>query len=267
MMKDIDKYYDISVDKSKPHTYGVVFGKNKVERIYNFGNHLVNQYNEESAIKKITEYYLNNGRWLNNLEKYELKYNEINKALSLIGLKINKKGTLERTNISKTLEEANAKWETFYYDLSKYNKLNLINNEILNHCDKEAKKNFYYHVIDQICKHLEEKIKTKLKQNSNDETKKAWILLEEKVQISKNQQPYFITNNILTKEIIDISTLNDYQNGYVLFIKGLLKLARNPFSHTSRKSMCDISKEETLSLLISLSKAYDFIDSLNSIRE
>lgn len=267
MMKNIDENYDISKDKSKQYQYGFIYGKNKVDRIYNFGIYLSKKYNKETSIKNITEYYLAPGRWIKDSAKYEIKYKEINKILSLVGLQINKSGILQYVKATKTLDEVNEKWETFYQDLEKYNKLGFINTEILKYCEKEAKKNFYYHVVDQICKHLEEKIKKKLKQNQNDETKKAVDLLKEKVFIQKNQQPYFLTNNDPNTNNLNITTLRDYQNGYVLFIKGLLKLGRNVFSHTSRKEMNDINKEEAITLLISLSKAYDFIDTLNLIRE
>lgn len=247
MILQMDNKYNLSKDKRQNLTNGLyISGKNKVERIYNFAIYLVQKHNEITAIKKFSEYYLDSGKWLNQLEDYEIKYKEINKALSLVGLKINKNGVLEKTNISETLEEATIKWNSFYSDLIDYNKKLLINSEILMYCDQEAKRDFYYHVLDQICKHLEEKIKKKLKFDENDKSKKAWKLLEERVQISKDKQPYFITSHSTSKEL-DIDTLHDYQNGYVLFIKVLLKLARNQFAHISRKignvsNLCNLQK-------------------------
>ncbi|WP_425377080.1 TIGR02391 family protein [Spiroplasma endosymbiont of Aleiodes alternator] len=130
---------------------------------------------------------------------------------------------------------------------------------------QEADKDFYYHVVDQVAKHLEEKIKNHLYLNIGDENKKAWNLLEEFVEIREKQRPTFITNNYTISNKSQAYSSKDYQNGYVLYIKGILKFVRNVYAHTSRKNMNDITKNEALSLLIILSKAYNFIDSLKRI--
>lgn len=93
MILQMDNKYNLSKDKGQNLTNGLyISGKNKVERIYNFAIYLVQKHNEITAIKKLSEYYLDSGKWLNKLENYEIKYKEINKALSLVGLKINKMG-------------------------------------------------------------------------------------------------------------------------------------------------------------------------------
>lgn len=267
MMISIDRQYDYKKNKGQNFNNGVcyIIGKKKAERIYDFAFFLVNKHGEINTIKKLCEYYLNPIKWLQEQEKQNLKFIEINKILNLTGFEITNEMKLININKINTIKEVEAKWNSFYSELKEYNEKGLINNEILKYCDEEAKKEFYYHVIDQISKHLEEKIKKKI--SCIDDVETAWNLLQKKVWILDDKQPYFITNKIITKEKIDITALNNYQNGYVLFIKGLLKYSRNLFSHTSRKKMNDVSKEETVSVLTSLSRAYDFIDSLSRIKE
>lgn len=266
----IDKSFNIDKDKTQTSSDGLyyILGKNKKDRIFNFGLFLAKKHNSLTSIKMICEAYLNPTKWVNNKnkEKYNNAYTEVNKILNINGYEINHYGQMIKIDKINTINELNEKWNSLYSEIKEYNKKELICKEIVNICDLEAKKDFYYHVIDQVCKHLEQKIKEKLiTDNKLDMYKDAWNLLEEKVTIVKNKKPFFITKNFKAEHSNKAISSINYQNGYVFYIKGLIKYVRNLFAHTSRVYMGDITKNETLSLLVVLSRAFDFLDSLQQI--
>lgn len=175
MMKKISNEYNGEIYIKQDANSTSPWGLTKKFRVKNFFKFLNNKYNETTSIKLVSEYILNPVKWLNSEKEYNEIYNKINKLLNIAGYEVNKKGIMQKVEAITTVKDINEKWESFSSELEEFKNKELINSEVLEFCKKEADKDFYYHVVDQVAKHLEEKIKNHLYLNIGDETKKLEI--------------------------------------------------------------------------------------------
>ena len=120
--------------------------------------------------------------------------------------------------------------------------------EVLRVCEVELANGDYFHAVEEAIKGLMSRISQLTGLDSDG------VSLVEQVLAHKNRTPHLALNELNAR------SLRDVQDGFILRLKGLITMYRNPMAHELRISW-SLSKMEAVTILIEISDAHRRIDS------
>jgi len=230
-------------DGSSRDGFTYTYGLNKRKWLFNC---FVEEINKHQSSEKIFDFivkainpinYVN----VNNRDKYNYRFEEINKVLLFIGLEITLNGTLVKTVKAQSLDEADRRVNSLKKQL--YNRA--IHSQVEKYCIKDYLRKDYYDAIFESAKGLAERVReiTGLTLDGGKLFQTAF---------AKND-PYIFFNTLKTdSEISEFTGLKE-------LLEAIMHLVRNPAAHTPKVNW-RMDEIKALDILTMISFAHKYLD-------
>lgn len=232
--------------KNNGFTYNI--GLNKRNWLYNC---FVTEINKTKSLEKVYKFIENALNPINytteeKREKYIYLFEEINRVLLLIGLKVQKDGKLKEVIKAKTLDEADRRVNSLKQKLYQ----RAIHEEVKKYCVKDYLQKDYYDAIFEASKGLAERVReiTSLTLDGGKLFQTAFA----------RNDPYIFFNSLRTdNEISEFTGLRE-------LLEAIFHLVRNPVAHTPKINW--ISDEaKALDILTVISFAHKYLDECHRV--
>lgn len=215
----------------------------KWKRLYNAFVHWQNNNQCSNNILDFLKQALHPSRYLGNSDLFHYRRNEVNKALSFIGVEISERGTLLSVAKSRTLSEAEQKAGHFKYKLQSRN----VHSEVFQYCSAELLHENYFHSIFEAVKSIADRLRsiTGLYADGNALVETAF----------STTNPLIRVNRLIT------DTDRSEHLGLMNSIKGLFGLIRNPTAHVPKIKFI-IEEDEALDIMTVVSYIHKRLDKI-----
>lgn len=164
-------------------------------------------------IFKVLEKLLTPARYINEQKNFDQLRLELNKFLSIDGYEIDDTGTVIRTQKSKTISEANARYNSLINKLQNMN----VHVKVLQYCTEELLVENYFHSIFEAAKGLSDRVREM--SGSTDDGASLYDVV------------FSINNPILKYNELNTSSEKNQQNGLKEMLKGVTHYVRNVTAH------------------------------------
>jgi uncharacterized protein (TIGR02391 family) len=235
-------------DGKSSNGFTYTIGLNKRDWLYNC---FANEINSRQSFERIfifIEKALNPISYTSETsrEKYNFLFEEINKALLLIGLVVSKEGKLTEVVQAKTLDEVDRRVNNLRRQL--YNRA--IHHEVEKYCIKDYLRKDYYDAVFEAAKGLAERVReiTGLTIDGSALFQKAF---------AKND-PYIFFNSLKTE-----SEINEFI-GLKELLESIFHLVRNPAAHTPKINW-KVDETKALDILTLISFAHKYLDECHKV--
>lgn len=213
----------------------------KWKRLYNAFVNWQNQHHCSNNILNFLKYALQPVKYLGKEEIFQYRRHEINKRLSFIGIEINDKGNLAKTDKAETISEAEQRASKYKYKLLSRN----THSEVIKYCNSELLQENYFHSVFEAVKSIADRIRfmTGVNADGNALTDTA-----------------FSTNNPLIKiNLLRTDTDRNEHIGLMNLIKGMFSYIRNTTAHTPKIKFV-IEEDEALDVMTVVSLIHKRLD-------
>lgn len=175
---------------------------------------------------------------------FETKRSELNKVLSFSGLYLREDGRIAKTEIAKTIKEAEERANRLETKLRDRD----VHQDVLPFCNAELLQENYFHAVLEACKSVANKIRS-ISGLSSDGAR----LADEDFSFNKENKPLLTINNFTS------ATEKSEQLGFLNLLKGLFGTFRNPTAH-AEKIYWPIDEQEALDILSLVSLIHRKLD-------
>lgn len=235
---------DGSLSNGVTYTYGL----NKRKWLFNCFAEEINNHKSFEKIFSFIEKVMNPVSYINtdNRDKYNYRFEEINKVLLFIGLEITRNGTLIKAVKARSLDEVDRRVNSLKTQL--YNRA--IHSQVKKYCIKDYLQKDYYDAVFEAAKGLAERVReiTGLTSDGGELFQKAF---------AKNN-PYIFFNALKTdSEKSEFCGLKE-------LLEAIFHLVRNPAAHTPKVNWY-IDEAKALDILTIISFAHKYLDECHKV--
>ena len=235
-------------DGRSSNAYGYILGLNKRKWLYNCFAESINKKQSYENIYDFIERAMNPISYTNesSRDRYIFIFEEINKALLLIGLEVTKEGRVTQVVQAKTLDEVDRRVNNLRRQLY----YRAIHHEVEKYCLKDYLRKDYYDAVFEAAKGLAQRVReiTGLTTDGGTLFQKAF---------SKND-PYLFFNALQNdSEISEFVGLKE-------LLESIFHLFRNPAAHTPKINW-KTDEVKALDALTLISFAHKYLDECRRI--
>ncbi len=213
----------------------------KWQRLYNALALHQNDYQTGKCVLNFIVHTMAPARYRGKHHVFEDRRAKLNEVLSFHGLEFKEDGTFARHNVSRTLNEAEARVERLKTKLENRG----THPDVFKYCDVLLHHNNYFHAVLEASKSIADKIRQR-----SGVTGDGAVLID---GAFGGSAPILRINSFATK------TEEDEQKGFVNLLKGLFGMFRNPTAHAAQISW-KMSEDDALDLFAIVSYAHRRID-------
>lgn len=213
----------------------------KRKRLLNAFAHDQNKRGNRTAILEFIRRSMAPGLWLRKHEKYEVLREQLNQALSLMGLEIDASGTLTSGSITSTIPEAQSRAADLKASMIK----RTVHPDVLTFCKAELLVDNYFHAVLEAVKSVGDKLRSRTGLTDDGATLVNRAL--------GGDLPMLAINPRVTKSEID------EQKGFVNLVNGIFGMFRNPTAHEAKINWA-MHREDAEDLLSLVSLVHRRID-------
>jgi uncharacterized protein (TIGR02391 family) len=219
----------------------------KWKRLYHA---LINNQNEvqcANTILHFIKHIMKPARYINDIQLFEYRRNELNKILSFEGYEISERGGIVKTETVKTISEARKRADSLRAKLELRN----VHSKILFYCREELLTENYFHSVLEAAKSIFDRIR-EISNIQKDGGQLIDIVLG-------GEFPMLIINRFVTE-----SEKSEHK-GFSNLLKGLYGMFRNPTAHEV-KIKWDITEEDALDIMSIISYCHKRLDNTQKTR-
>lgn len=186
-------------------------------------------------------------RYIGKNEVFEQRRSTLNQILSFSGLSIGEDGEIYRTQVAKTISQAQERANRLYRELISRK----VHPDVLKFCRAELLQENYFHAVFEATKSIADKIRGKSGLTSDG---------------SRLVEDAFGGNNpLLAFNTLRTETEQSEQSGLMNLIKGIFGLFRNTTAHAPKINWV-INEQDALDMLTTASLVHRRIDNSNKTR-
>ena len=187
-------------------------------------------------------------RYTSDSDLFELRRNELNKALSFAGLHLGDSGKLQIVETARTLTEAEERASRLRAELKRRS----VHADVLSFCQAELLQRNYFHAVFEATKSVAEKIRRRTGLPGD-----GAALIDPAFSLGKTG-PMLALNSLRTE------SEQSEQKGFANLLKGMFGMFRNTTGHAPKVTWT-IDEREALDILTLLSLLHRRIDSATSV--
>lgn len=211
---------------------------------HNFWNQQVRDKNPTKIETFITQ-AMSPSRYLNNPDKFEAMRENLNKALSFVGLFVDKSGKIcAAKGKAKTISDAERRAQNLQEDLLLRN----IHPRVLHYCRAELLADDYFHAAHEAVKGVFDRLR-----ELSDVKADGQKLVDTVLQKGSQPSPIIIINSYQSE------SEQAEQTGFANMLKGIYGMFRNPTAHEVRIkwTMPQEDAEDLLSIVSLIHRRFD----------
>lgn len=222
----------------------------KRHRLFNALAARVTGVKNDLPVRQFIEVAMDPVRYRGGADRFEFRRDQLNVAISFMGLTLAEDGKLRKSDVATTLTEAEKRANRLRTELQRRG----VHGDVLMYCQRRFLENDYFYAVLEAAKSVAAKIRQK-----SGLTADGSILVDEAFSKGKFAYPLLAFNKLETP------TERSEHNGLTNLLKGLFGAFRNPTAHEPEHAW-PITEKDALDLLTIASLLHRRLDDATRTR-